>query len=118
LRNQVFATVGNDAKVEYLVRTFGIPRTHIFNSRNDSFAADVMRETNGRGVDIVLNSVSGELLHASWNCVAEFGKMVELGKRDIVDFGKLQMNNFMQSRSYCCVDMTHLAQKRPRKAGA
>ncbi|KAE9370652.1 hypothetical protein N431DRAFT_559764 [Stipitochalara longipes BDJ] len=115
---EIFATVGNHAKVEYLVKTFGISRTHIFNSRNDSFAVDIMRETDGRGVDIVLNSVSGELLHASWNCVAEFGKMVELGKRDIVDFGKLQMNNFMQSRSYCCVDMTHLAQKRPKKAGA
>ncbi|KKA25845.1 Fatty acid synthase [Rasamsonia emersonii CBS 393.64] len=68
------------------------------------------------GMDIVLNSLSGELFHASWNYVAKFGKMVKLGKKDISDFGKLQINNFLLSRSYCCVDMTHLAQKRPERA--
>lgn len=67
-------------------------------------------------MDIVLNSLSGELFHASWNYVAKFGKMVKLGKKDISDFGKLQINNFLLSRSYCCVDMTHLAQKRPERA--
>lgn len=74
--------------------------------------------TSGRGVDIVLNSVSGELLHASWDCVAEFGKMIELGKRDIVDGGRLGMSNFQMNRSYCCVDLTHIVQKRPRRAQA
>ena len=77
-----------------------------------------MRETQGRGVDIVLNSVSGELLHASWNCVAEFGKMIELGKRDILGYGNLEMRNFLENRSYCCVDITHLGQKKPHRAGA
>jgi len=66
------------------MRTFDIPRNHIFNSRNSSFLPDVMRETNGTGVDVVLNSLSGDLLHASWKCVAEFGKMVEIGKRDFI----------------------------------
>ena len=74
-----------------------------------------MQVTKGRGVDIVLNSLSGELLHASWDCVAEFGKMIELGKKDGTEFGKLQMSNFLMNRSYCCVDMTHLAQQRPQR---
>lgn len=97
---------------------FGIPRNHIFNSRNDSFVADLMRETKNQGVDLVLNSLSGELLHASWDCVAEFGKLIELGKRDAAYFGKLEMHPFLKNRSYCCVDMTHLAQKRPKRVGA
>ena len=71
-----------------------------------------MRETNGKGVDLVLNSLSGELLHASWRCVAEFGKLVELGKRDIVGFGKLEMDIFEANRSYCCVDIAHLVRDR------
>jgi NADPH:quinone reductase-like Zn-dependent oxidoreductase len=95
--------------------TFGIPRDHISSSRNESFAVDLMKVTKGRGFDIVLNSLSGELLHASWDCVAEFGKMIELGKKDGTEFGKLQMNNFLLNRSYCCVDMTHLAQLRPQR---
>lgn len=115
---KIFATVGSKEKVEHLVKKFGIPTSHIFHSRDDSFVADLMRETNGRGADIVLNSLSGELLHASWDCVAEFGTLIELGKRDAIEGGKLRMRNFIEHRSYSCVDMTHLAQKRPQRAGA
>ena len=63
-RKQIYATVGNNEKVEYLKNNLQLPRSNIFNSRNPSFLSDLMRETMGRGVDIVLNSLSGELLHA------------------------------------------------------
>ena len=53
-----------------------------------------MRETNGRGVDVVLNSLAGKLLHVSWDCVAEFGQMVELGKLDILTHGTLSVSPF------------------------
>ena len=115
LRKKIYATVGNDEKVKHLMDKFQLPRNHIFNSRNSSFLPDLMRETNGRGVDLVLNSLSGELLHTSWKCVAEFGKLIELGKRDILDFGMLEMNMFEGNRSYCCVDIAHLVQHRPEQ---
>ncbi|KAL8789470.1 MAG: hypothetical protein Q9195_006795 [Heterodermia aff. obscurata] len=113
-KGQAFVTVGNDAKAKHLMEKFNIPKNRIFNSRDDSFLAGVMRETNGKGVDLVLNSLSGELLHASWKCVAEFGMLVELGKRDIVGFGKLEMDIFEANRSYCCVDIAHLVRDRPK----
>lgn len=74
------------------------------------------KATSGRGVDVVLNSVSGELLHASWECVATFGKMIELGKRDIIEEGSLNMRHFLANRSYCCVDLTLMCQERPQRA--
>lgn len=86
--------MGTPPKVEYLENMFGIPRKNIFNSRNTSFVTDVMNATEGRGVDIVLNSLVGELLHASWDCVAKFGKMVEIGKRDILGYGTMKMQPF------------------------
>lgn len=49
----------------YLIEKFGIPRNHIFSSRNSDFLPSLMEETQGRGVDIVLNSLSGKLLHTS-----------------------------------------------------
>ena len=112
---QIFATVGNNEKVNHLMEKFNLPRNRIFNSRDDSFLVDLMYETQGRGVDLVLNSLSGELLHASWKCVAEFGKLVELGKRDLVGFGKLDMEPFLANRSYCCVDLVHAMKERPEK---
>lgn len=77
---QIFCTVSNDEKVCYLTETLGIPRERIFDSRSVSFYQDLMNRTDGRGVDIVLNSLSGKLLHTSWKCVAAFGKMIEIGK--------------------------------------
>ena len=70
-----------------------------------------------RGVDIVLNSLSGELLHALWHCVAEFGTMIELSKRDLAGFGKLDMENFLANRSYSCVDIGLMIEKRPEHVG-
>ena len=110
---EIYTTVGNEEKVKYLMETFGLPRNRIFNSRTTSFVDDIMRETNGEGVDLVLNSLSGELLHATWKCVAAFGKMVEIGKRDLVGSGKLEMSTFLANRSYCCVALDQMCLMRP-----
>jgi len=79
---EIYATVGNEDKASFLVKEFGIPRNRIFNSRDNSFLKGIMEATNGSGVDLVLNSLSGELLSTSWKCVAPDGAMVEIGKRD------------------------------------
>ncbi|CAG9990390.1 unnamed protein product [Clonostachys byssicola] len=111
LKADIYTSVGSEEKVQYLHKEFGLPLNRILHSRDDSFVADVMRETNGRGVDLVLNSLSGELLHATWNCVAAFGTMVEIGKRDLIGNGKLDMRPFLANRNYSCVDIDHFWQK-------
>ena len=102
---ELFVTVGSEEKVQYLIKNFDIPRNRIFNSRDDSFKNGIIRETQGRGVDMVLNSLSGDLLHATWECLAPFGKMIEIGKRDLIGNGTLNMNPFLANRSYSCVDI-------------
>ena len=108
---KIYATVGSEEKAKYLVDTFGIRRDHIFNSRDSSFEHDVLRITEGRGVDLVLNSLAGELLHASWRCVAKFGKMLEIGKMDIIGRGKLSMDVFSGNRTFFGIDLMELGQK-------
>lgn len=102
----IYATVGTDEKVDFLMREFGLPRHRIFRSRHDSFARDVMAATGGVGVDVVLNSLSGELLHASWGCVAADGCMVEIGQRDVVGHGQLAMSGFAANRTFTGVDVS------------
>lgn len=99
--------------MDYLEKTLGLPREHIFHSRDASFYNDLMATTNGRGVDIVLNSLSGELLHVSWKCVAKFGKMFEIGKRDFVGRGQLSMDVFESNRSFYGIDISEMAFERP-----
>lgn len=75
-----------------------------------------MRATKCRGVDVVLNSLSGDLLHASWKCVAEFGVMVEIGKRDFQRRSKLAMDVFEANRTFVGLDIRGLSISRPEKA--
>ncbi|KKY39789.1 putative polyketide synthase [Diaporthe ampelina] len=110
---EIYATVGSQEKIEYLTDKVGLPRNRIFSSRDTSFVEGLMRETGGKGVDLALNSLSGELLHATWHSVAEFGRMVEIGKRDILGAGKLDMDVFLTNRGYTCFCLDHLAQNRP-----
>ncbi|KAK2057644.1 putative polyketide synthase [Colletotrichum caudatum] len=111
---KIYATVGSPAKVQSLVDEFGIPRSHIFSSRDSSFYSGVMAATKGSGVDLVLNSLSGELLHLSWKCVAKFGKMLELGKQDFQGHAMLGMDAFEANRTFCGIDLAQLALERPK----
>lgn len=53
------------------------------NSRDGSFEFDVLERTNGQGVDVVLNSLAGDLLQASVRCLKEHGRFLEIGKADL-----------------------------------
>ena len=71
---EIYVTVGSNEKKTLLMTEYNIPEDHIFYSRNTSFAQGIMRMTENRGVDVVLNSLSGESLFASWECVAPVSK--------------------------------------------
>ncbi|KAJ0417858.1 polyketide synthase 2 [Aspergillus carlsbadensis] len=105
---EIFVTVGTDEKLEFLMGTYKIPPTHIFSSRNSHFTHGILRETGGRGVDVVINSLVGELLDASWRIVADGGTMVEIGKRDILDRNSLSMEPFDRNCSFRAVDVSFL----------
>jgi acyl transferase domain-containing protein/NADPH:quinone reductase-like Zn-dependent oxidoreductase len=77
---EVYATAGSEAKRD-AVRAFGVE--HVFDSRSASFADGVLAATGGRGVDVVLNSLTGELIAAGVRSLAAGGWFLELGKRDI-----------------------------------
>ncbi|RDA88311.1 hypothetical protein CP532_6585, partial [Ophiocordyceps camponoti-leonardi (nom. inval.)] len=104
---EVYATVGQDAKKRFLMERFAIPEDHIFHSRNADFERQIMERTDGLGVDIILNSLTGDLLDASWRCIADGGTMVELGKKDHLDRNMLAMEPFGRNASYRCFDLSH-----------
>ncbi|KAH7400779.1 hypothetical protein DE146DRAFT_653958 [Phaeosphaeria sp. MPI-PUGE-AT-0046c] len=111
---EIYCTVGTQDKAQYLIDTYRIPRTRIFDSRSTSFLPALMRTTNNKGVDLVLNSLSGELLHASWKCVAPFGMMLEIGKRDFIGHAQLAMDIFEENRSFMGIDLAQLIEQKPQ----
>jgi NADPH:quinone reductase-like Zn-dependent oxidoreductase len=98
------------------VEECGVDRSHIFYSRDASFLPAAMKATDNRGFDVVLNSLSGDLLQTSWKCVAEFGTMVEIGKRDFRRRAKLSMEAFEQNRSFIGLDVKQITELRPKQA--
>ncbi|WP_158920854.1 SDR family NAD(P)-dependent oxidoreductase, partial [Streptomyces sp. NBRC 109706] len=61
----------------------GVDPTHIASSRDLAFEDHIRAATDGRGVDVVLNSLAGEFLDASLRLLAPGGRFIEMGKTDI-----------------------------------
>ena len=78
---EVFATA-SEPKQAYL-RSLGV--NHIFDSRQTRFGEEILEATGGKGVDVVLNSLTSEgFIDASLSCLALGGRFVELARRDIL----------------------------------
>lgn len=113
---RIFVTVGSKAKKQILIDRFGIPDSHVFSSRNTDFQSGLMRLTRTRGVDVVLNSLPGEGLRASWECVSRMGTFVEVGKTDIYRRASLPMEVFDRNVRFVSVDFVVVGQERPQEA--
>lgn len=109
---ELFVTVGSKEKQKFLMSTYGVPEHRIFNSRNAGFAKEIMIATGGKGVDVVLNSLAGPLLAATWNCIAPFGRFIEIGKRDLELNNSLEMGPFVRSVSFASLDLITLGELR------
>ena len=109
----VLATVGSPGKRQLLMDEYGIPEEHLFDSRDTSFAKGVKRVTKGRGVDVVINSLVGEGMIASWECIAPYGRFIDISKNDIVSNSNLPMLSFQKNASFIGFDMSTLHDEKP-----
>ena len=100
---RVVATAGSNDK-RALVRLLGADM--VLDSRSLRFA-DEIRKSIG-GVDVVLNSLAGEAMEASFKALKPFGRFVELGKRDYVANSRIGLRPFRQNLTYFGVDADQL----------
>ncbi|KAJ5901470.1 hypothetical protein N7495_001998 [Penicillium taxi] len=114
----IFATVGSQNKKQFLIDTYQIPESHIFSSRTTFFTQAIKHRTGNKGVDILLNSLAGESLLASWECMAPYGRFLEIGKRDILSNQGLPMLQFLRNVTYSGVDLAAMTVERPEVCAA
>ncbi len=107
---EVFATAGTEEKRE-LLRSLGVQ--HVMDSRTLAFAGEILERTGGRGVDVVLNSLSGDAIAKSLSVMAPYGRYLELSKRDIYENASLGMLPFRKSLAYFAIDLAGMATDRP-----
>ncbi|KAK4878117.1 hypothetical protein RN001_010623 [Aquatica leii] len=112
----IFTTVGTLEKKNYILKHFpAIPETHVGNSRDTSFEQLIMKKTNGKGVDIILNSLAEEKLQATARCLAPRGKFLEIGKFDLQNNNKLKINLFANGCSYHSVMLDMFFDENPSR---
>lgn len=107
---EIFVTAGSGEKRDF-VRLLGAD--HVFDSRSNAFADQILSVTNGEGVDVVLNSLAGEAINRNLRVLKPFGRFLELGKRDFYENTKIGLRPFRNNISYFGIDADQLMSAQP-----
>ena len=110
-RPQAPASVAKQANL----RSLGI--SHVYDSRSTDFGKEILDATDGAGVDVVLNSLTGPgFIEASLSCLAQGGRFVEMGRRDI--WSAEEMAAARPDVAYSVLEVDALKRQDPATAGA
>ncbi|ORX01007.1 polyketide synthase [Mycobacterium triplex] len=111
---EIFATAGSAAR-RALLHDMGIE--HVYDSRSIEFAEEIRRDTDGYGVDVVLNSVTGAAQRAGFELLAIGGRFVEIGKRDVYGDTRLGQYPFRRNLTFHYLDLALMAASHPQQVG-
>lgn len=106
---EIFVTASKE-KHAFLKKT-GIK--YIYDSRSPSFYDEIMNDTKGQGVDVILNSLAGPLLTQSLKTLASCGRFVEIGKSDVYCNKRIGLERLADNCSYAVIDIDRLLCRNP-----
>jgi acyl transferase domain-containing protein/NADPH:quinone reductase-like Zn-dependent oxidoreductase/NAD(P)-dependent dehydrogenase (short-subunit alcohol dehydrogenase family)/acyl carrier protein len=103
----IIATAGTEEKREILRNKFGIK--YVSNSRDpEIFKKEILEFTDDKGVDVIINSLSGKALQFNFDIIAKHGTIVEIGKKDILNNNKINLSRFIDSITLTSVHFDEL----------
>ena len=85
---------------------------HIFNSRTLDFAEQIAQQTQGKGVSVVLNSLSSEAIFKSLSVLSPGGRFLEIGKAGI--WSREDMANHRPDVTYQIIDLVQVTTDQPQ----
>jgi acyl transferase domain-containing protein/acyl carrier protein len=106
----VFATAGSEEKRESL-RKLGLK--YVYDSRTLAFADEILRETAGRGIDVVLNAQPGDMMRRNLDVLAPYGRFIEIGKRAVLDSESLNLSAFDKNLLFAAIDIDRMMADNP-----
>nr|WP_315033459.1 SDR family NAD(P)-dependent oxidoreductase [uncultured Chryseobacterium sp.] len=102
---EIFATTESDENNSFL-RSLGVQ--HVYNSEHLDFASHIKEITNGKGVDVVLSSQSGESAYQNFSSLAPYGIYLDISKKDILGNASMDMKFFNHNLSYIAVNIDRM----------
>ena len=109
-RAEIYATAGTRERREML-RRMGI--NNVYDSRTVDFAEQILEDTDGYGVDVVLNSLTGAAQRAGVELLAFGGRFIEIGKKDIYGDTRMGLFPFRRNLSFYGVDLALMCSTHP-----
>jgi polyketide synthase PksM len=109
---EIVATAGSAAKLEHLAR---LGAAHCINYREDDFEAEVMRVTNGKGVDVIVNTLGGDALQKGLRCLAPGGRYIEIAMTALKSARTIDLSSLDDNQSFHSVDLGRLARRTPER---
>ncbi|KAI8818470.1 NADPH2:quinone reductase [Fimicolochytrium jonesii] len=92
----VFATARQDEKCDFCVKELGA--TAAFNTSKSDWADEVLKATDGKGVDIIVDFVGADYLQSNLKAAAQDGKIVCLAAMSGTKVKDLDISAFVQKR--------------------
>jgi myxalamid-type polyketide synthase MxaB len=110
---EIYATAGSPAKREMLTE-LGVQ--HVLDSRSLDFADEILRLTQGEGVQLVLNSLADAFIPKSLDVLALGGRFLEIGKRGI--WSHAQVQALGKAIDYHIIYLGEVCERQPALVGA
>ncbi|KAF2973192.1 hypothetical protein GQX73_g454 [Xylaria multiplex] len=98
---EIFATVGTEEKKAELLEMG-------FTARK------LLERTGGKGIDVILCSARGELMHEYWRCIATSGRFIEIGRTEVLDNGSLSLDIFRRNATFASFDLEVMSKNKPQ----
>ncbi|KAJ5707290.1 Acyl transferase/acyl hydrolase/lysophospholipase [Penicillium malachiteum] len=109
----IYVTVSTTKDREFLVSEYGIPAGNIFSSKDLSFAKSIMRSTNGVGVNVVFNTLTGDALQETLSCLAPFGHFIHVSRKGARLDAMIDLAPLQKCATVTTIDIELMMESRP-----
>ncbi|PCK08381.1 MAG: hypothetical protein COA42_09460 [Alteromonadaceae bacterium] len=109
---EIYATAGSAEKLAYL-EALGVD--HGIAYLEQDFEQAVMDLTQGQGVDVVINTLSGDAIAKGLRCLAPGGRYIELAMTALKSANQVDLSVLSDNQSFFASDLRKLALRQPKR---
>ncbi|KAI4671141.1 Type I Iterative PKS [Alternaria novae-zelandiae] len=111
---QVFAMAGSQEKLQFLVKTIGLPPANVFSAREKAEMNRAAAATRNGGFDVILSTAQGDMLHETAKALAPLGHLIDIGRADVEDARAIGLELFQKSASFSSFDLARVVDRDPK----
>ncbi|MCR8998087.1 zinc-binding dehydrogenase, partial [Brevibacillus laterosporus] len=107
---EIYATAGSEHKLEY-VRQIGV--SHAINYIDSDFEQEIYRLTDGKGVDVVINTLAGDAIQKGLGCLARGCRYIEIAMTALKSARTIDLSILNNNQSFYSIDLRKLGLEQP-----